>query len=55
VPQKKGASLLAGMAALLQEQAPRFKTAERDLLTQTARDLELVSAVLAERSGSVKR
>ncbi len=43
----RGAPLLAGMATLLQEQASRFDTAERDLLTQTAHDLEQVSAVLA--------
>jgi len=43
----KGAPLLAGMATLLQEQASRFDAAERDLLTQTAHDLERVSAVLA--------
>ena len=47
----KGAPLLAGMATLLQEQASRFDTAERDLLTQTAHDLERVSAVLAGHSG----
>ncbi len=44
----KGAPLLAGMATLLQEQASGFDTAaERDLWTQTAHDLERVSAVLA--------
>jgi hypothetical protein len=43
----KGAPLLAGMATLLQEQASRFETDERELLTQTAHDLERVSAVLA--------
>ncbi len=43
----KGAPLLAGMATLLQEQASRFDTAERDLLTQTAHDLERVSVVWA--------
>jgi hypothetical protein len=42
----KGAPLLAGMATLLQEHALRFETAERDLLTQTAHDLERVSLVL---------
>jgi MerR family regulatory protein len=43
----RGAPLLAGMATLLQEQASRFDPAERELLTQTAHDLERVSAVLA--------
>ena len=43
----KGAPLLAGMATLLQEQATRFEANERELLTQTAHDLERVSAVLA--------
>jgi hypothetical protein len=47
----RGAPLLAGMATLLQEQASRFDTAERDLLTQTAHDLERVSAVLAGAQG----
>ena len=47
----KGAPLLAGMATLLQEQASRFDTAERDLLTQTAHDLERVSTVLAGARG----
>jgi MerR family regulatory protein len=45
----KGASLLAGMATLLQEQAFRFEAPEHDLLTRTAYDLERVSAVFAER------
>ena len=43
------------MATLLQEQAFRFDSPERDLLTQTAHDLERVSAVLAgaqDRGGS---
>lgn len=43
----KGAPLLAGMATLLQEQASKFDAGERELLTQTAHDLERVSAVLA--------
>ncbi len=43
----KGAPLLAGMATLLQEQASRFEANERELLTQTAHNLEQVSAVLA--------
>lgn len=48
----KGAPLLAGMATLLQEQASRFDTtAERELLTQTAHDLERVSAVWAGARG----
>jgi DNA-binding transcriptional MerR regulator len=47
----KGAPLLAGMATLLQEQALRFDETERELLTQTAHDLERVSTVLAGAQG----
>lgn len=47
----KGAPLLAGMATLLQEQASRFDPVERELLTQTAHDLERVSVVLAGAQG----
>ncbi len=47
----RGGPLLAGMATLMQEQASRFDTAERELLTQTAHDLERVSAVWAGARG----
>ncbi len=51
ISKLKGAPLLAGMATLLQEQASRFDAMEHALLTQTAHDLEQVSAVFAGRSG----
>jgi DNA-binding transcriptional MerR regulator len=54
ISKLKGAPLLAGMATLLQEQASSFGAAEHDLLTQTAHDLERVSAVFAGRSGATR-
>lgn len=49
VSRRGGGPLLAGLAALFQEQASSFGAAEHDLLVRTAHDLERVSAVFCGR------